>query len=110
MARPQTKINKEEVDEIITLKLQELGGMKSKLTYNNVWNFNKKLCKENTKRKNGEKFNLYGYTFWASEYNNKPYYGKKKIDEIKSSNSITLAGECFDIETDDILLYSMQRP
>ena len=46
MARQKAKVNKNEVDEIISLKLNDLGGLKSKLTYNNVWNFNKELVKE----------------------------------------------------------------
>lgn len=104
MARPENTWDEEEIEEIISLKLQELGGIKSKLSYNNVYKLNQKLCETNTKRKNGENFNLYGYTFWASSYKGKAYYGKEKIDEAKASNKIILAGESFDVDTEDIIL------
>ena len=67
MSRYKNKYDKDEVWEIIKLKLEQLGGVKSNLTYNNVWNFNKKLVEDKVKRSNGEYFNLYGYTFWASK-------------------------------------------
>ena len=35
-----------EVDEIIELKIKDLDGLVSKLTNNNVWEFNKKILKE----------------------------------------------------------------
>lgn len=104
MARPKADINKNEVDEIISLKLNDLGGLKSKLTYNNVWNFNKKLVNEKVLNSEGKPFALYGYTFWASGYNGEDYYGKAKIDEIKSSKEIVLAGESFSRDVQDILL------
>jgi len=50
MARPQISVNKAEIEEIIGLKIRNLGGIKSKLTYNNVWNFNKKLVNDKVKR------------------------------------------------------------
>lgn len=43
MARAKRTIDKEEVDEIIYLKLKELGGMKKRLTYNSVLPSIKKL-------------------------------------------------------------------
>jgi len=104
MARPQISVNKAEIEEIIGLKIRNLGGIKSKLTYNNVWNFNKKLVNDKVKRNDGEPFNLYGYTFWASGYKGKDYYGKEKIDEIKSSNNIIIAGNSFNVEIEDILI------
>ena len=104
MARQKSKINKNEVDEIISLKLNDLGGLKSKLTYINVWTFNKKLVKEKALNSEGKPFTLYGYTFWASGYNGEDYYGKAKIDEIKSSEEIILAGESFSKEVQDILI------
>lgn len=104
MARQRTEVDVLEIEEIIQLKLKELGGLKSKLTYNNVWNFNKELVKSQVKRSNGECFKLYGYTFWASNYNGEDYLGKAKIDEIKNSNEITLAGETFSKDIQDILI------
>lgn len=98
------EINTKEVDEIIALKLNDLGGLKSKLTYNNVWNFNKNLVKDKVLNSEGKPFTLYGYTFWASSYNGEDYYGKAKIDEIKSSKEIVLAGESFSKEVQDILI------
>lgn len=44
MARAKRTIDKEEVDEIIYLKLKELGGMKKRLTYNSVFTFNKEIA------------------------------------------------------------------
>lgn len=104
MARKKNTIDKSEVEEIIALKIQDLGGIKSKLTYNNVWNVNKQLVKEKRKRSNGNLFNLYGYTFWASNYNGEDYYGKSTIDRIKSTDNIILAGESFTVELQDILI------
>lgn len=104
MARPKNEFDENEVEEIIELKLIELGGLKSKLSYNNVWNFNKKLVYDNVKRENGNFFNLYGYSFWASDYDGKEYYGRRKIDEIKKSNRVILAGESFNQDNEDLLI------
>lgn len=104
MARKKAAIDEKEVEQIIALKLNSLAGLKSKLTYNNVWNFNKELHKNKTLNYKGEPFNLYGYTFWASGYNGEDYYGKAKIDEIKESKEIILAGESFSKEVQDILI------
>lgn len=101
MSRYKNKYDEDEVYEIIKLKLEQLAGVKSNLTYNNVWNFNKKLVEEKMKRSNGQYFNLYGYTFWASSYKGKDYYGKQKIDEIKKEEFI-LAGKSFETELQDI--------
>lgn len=104
MPRQKNKVDVLEVEEIINLKIKELGGMKSKLTYNNVWNFNKELVKNNVKRSNGKPFNLYGYTFWASSYNGEDYEGKAKIDKVKNSDDVILAGENFTKDVQDILI------
>jgi hypothetical protein len=105
MARPKMKYEEQEVDEIIELKLAQLCGQKSKLTYNNVWNFNKEIT-NNKKytRKNGEKYKLYGYSFWATGYNGEDYYGKHRIDEIKGEDEFILAGKAFIAEMQDISL------
>jgi hypothetical protein len=104
MGRPQTIVDRSEIEEIVLLKIKDLGGVKSKLTYNNVWNFNKELVAKKVKRKNGKGFNLYGYAFWASAYNGEDYYGKLKIDEIKSVDKVIVAGESFQIDFEDILI------
>lgn len=104
MARKKAEVNTEEVDEIINLKLLELGGLKSKLTYNNVWNYNKELVKNKKTRSNGKPYNLYRYTFWASGYNGEDYYGKKKIDEVKTAEEIVLVGTSYTKDVQDILL------
>ncbi|MGV3075061.1 hypothetical protein ACEE21_08070 [Clostridium baratii] len=104
MARQKKTINKEEVDEIIELTIKELGGLKSKLSYNKVWNFNKKLVKDKIMRANGELFSEYGYTFWASHYKGEDYYGKAQIDKLKSLDDIVIVGESFSRDTQDLLL------
>ncbi|AJD27943.1 hypothetical protein [Clostridium botulinum] len=104
MARQKNEIDIEEIDEIIYLKLNELGGLKSRLSYNNVWTYNKKLVKNNVLRSNGKPFKLYGYTFWAYNYNDEDYYGKAKIDEIKSNEDIVLAGKSFNRGIQDLLM------
>ncbi len=88
MARQKNEIDIEEIDEIIYLKLNELGGLKSRLSYNNVWTYNKKLVKNNVLRSNGKPFKLYGYTFWAYNYNDEDYYGKAKIDQLSEQNKL----------------------
>lgn len=103
MARAKRIIDKEEVDEIIYLKLKELGGMKKRLTYNSVFTFNKEIANNpKYKRKNGDLFNLYGYDFWASSYNNEDYYGRQRINEIKNSSNVVVAGKEFIPEIGDI--------
>lgn len=105
MARPRIKIDKREVEEIIMLKLEELSGVKSKLTYNNVWNFNKKIANNGKYiRENGEMYRLYGYQFWAAEYKGKAYFGKEKIDEIKSQDEFILVGKSFNADIQDIFI------
>lgn len=103
MARAKRTIDKEEVDEIIYLKLKELGGMKKRLTYNSVFTFNKEIANNpKYKRKNGELFTLYGYDFWASSYNNEDYYGIQRINEIKNTSNVIVAGKEFIPEVEDI--------
>ena len=102
MARPKNNFDKDEVEEIIQLKLSELKNKKNKLTYNNVWQFNKELLAKDIKRSNGQSFTLYGYSFWASSYNDVPYYGKQRIDEIKQDSPIIIAGEGINITEGDI--------
>ena len=102
MARPKNSFEKDEVEEIIQLKLSTLKNNKNKLTYNNVWQFNKKLVDDKCLRKNGKPFTLYGYSFWATSYNETPYYGKQRIDEIKTESPIVIAGEGLDITEADL--------
>ena len=42
MARARREVDEIEVEEIIRLKVEELGGAKNKLTNNSVFQFNKK--------------------------------------------------------------------
>lgn len=103
MARAKRTIDKEEVDEIIYLKLKELGGMKKRLTYNSVFTFNKEIANNpKYKRENGELFSLYGYDFWASSYNNEDYHGRQRINEIKNTSNVIVAGKEFIPEVEDI--------
>ncbi|WP_195251376.1 hypothetical protein [Romboutsia sp. 1001713B170207_170306_H8] len=105
MARAKREINEIEVEEIIRLKLEELGGAKNKLTNNSVFQFNKKIANNpEYKRKDGQLFNLYGYDFWAGNYKGEDYYGKKKINEIKNETNIKVAGETFIPEVQDVIL------
>ncbi len=106
MARAKRTIDKEEeVDEIIYLKLKELGGMKKRLTYNSdlLPSIKKEIANNpKYKRKNGELFTLYGYDFWASSYNNEDYYGRQRINEIKNTSNVIVAGKEFIPEVEDI--------
>ncbi len=104
MARPKIEVDEKEVDEIINLKLNELSGVKGRLTYNNVWNFNKELVKNKILNYKGNQFRLYGYTFWAATYNGIDYIGKQKIDEIKSQDSFILAGKEFVTKMQDLIV------
>lgn len=105
MARPKLEIDEKEIDEIIHLKLQDLNGVKSKLTYNNVWVFNKKIANNKQYvRENGSEYNLYGYQFWASSYKGVDYLGKRRIDEIKSQDSFILAGKQFTAKMQDLVV------
>jgi hypothetical protein len=104
MARAKREYDTEEVKEIVNLKLKELGGIKSKLTYNSVFQFNKKIAVNNEyKRSNGELFTLYGYDFWASGYNGEDYYGRKRIDEIKNNSNVQIVGEEYEPDMQDII-------
>lgn len=107
--RKPREFDKDEVDEIILSKLDELGGIRKKLNYYGVWKHNEELANDPTKykRKNGESFNLYGYDFWAGNYGKKdapkePYFGKKRIDEIKSNSTVIIAGEEYTPDMQDL--------
>lgn len=105
MSKPKRIVDHEEVDEIIALKLKDLGGIRKKLTYNSVFKFNENIAKnEEFKRKNGELFKRYGYDFWAGQYNGVDYYGKQKIDEIKRNSNVQVIGEEFAPSINDIIM------
>lgn len=105
MSKPKRKVDYEEVEEIIALKLKDLGGIRKKLTYNSVFKFNENIANnEEFKRKNGELFNRYGYDFWAGQYNGVDYYGKQKIDEIKRNSNVQVLGEEFTPGIKDIIM------
>jgi hypothetical protein len=104
MARAKREVNIEEVNEIINLKLRELCGVKNKLTYNSVFEFNKKIASNNEyKRTSGELFTLYGYDFWAGSYKGEEYFGRKRIDEIKNSSNVQVVGEEYAPDIQDII-------
>lgn len=99
--RPKLKYDEEEVDEIIKMKLDELGGLSNKLTFNNVKILNDKIANNpEYKRADGSLYRKYGYTFWVS----KGYYGYETILKKKQSNEFKLAGESFLPEVRDILV------
>ena len=51
------EIDKKEIEEIIKLRITELDGDASKLTYNSVWKFNERISKDkNYKRYDGKQF------------------------------------------------------
>ena len=105
MARAKRTVDKEEVEEIINLKLEELGGRKNKLTANGLAKFSRKIANnEEYTRSNGSLFNYYGYDFWASDYKGEDYYGKKRLAEIKNSVEVHVAGKDFLPEVQDIIL------
>lgn len=105
MARAKREIDKEEIEEIILLKLEELGGRKSKLTANNVAKFSKEIANnEKYKRKNGKLFNYYGYDIWAGSYKGQDYYGKIKLAEIKNSIDVVAVGKEFIPDLQDIII------
>lgn len=105
MARAKRTVDEVEVDEIINLKLEELGGRKNKLTANGLAKFSKKIANnEEYTRSDGSLFNYYGYDFWASDYKGEDYYGKKRLAEIKNSVEVRVAGRDFLPEVQDIIL------
>jgi hypothetical protein len=73
-----------EVDEIIELKIKDLDGLVSKLTNNNVWEFNKKISADPTfKNFKGEPFKCYSSDFWAGRYKKRDNYGRARIAYYK---------------------------
>lgn len=100
-----TEEMKEEAKEILDLAFKDVGGIRSKLTYNSVVKFNQHIANNpDYARKNGELFNDFGVRFWSKSYNDKPYYGKEIIDEFKKIDKadVSIAGEVFDINNRDI--------
>lgn len=105
MARKKREFDKQEVEEIIQLKLSELNGIVKKLTYNSVYTLNKKIANnEEYKRSDGKLFNLYPYDFWAGAYKDEDNYGKKRITELKNTRARDLDDELFESGLQDILL------
>ena len=95
-----------EVDEIIELKIKELDGIASKLTYNNVWQFNKKISKNpDYKNFKGEQFNCYSSDFWSAKYKNKDNYGRARITYYKDKGyKDAIFNGDFDSNIKDIVL------
>lgn len=105
MARKKVEIDKEEIDEILDLYIEiKLNGVVSKLSNNGVCNFNKEIAdNKNFIRKNGKKFNLYRYNFWAGKYNGQDGYGKKQISERKEKSEVKVVGEQFSPDVLDVI-------
>lgn len=84
-----TEENIQEVNEILQKKFIEVNYVPSKITYNNVFKFNKEIAdNDNYIRHNGKKFTLYSYDFWCNSYKGEPNLGKKLVDEFKALNQI----------------------
>ncbi|WP_338658553.1 hypothetical protein [Paraclostridium sordellii] len=104
MARGKMKIDESEIKEIIDLKVENLNGIVSRLTYNGVCEFNKQIANNpKYKRSNGELFKEYGYTVWAGTYKGEDYIGKKMINDIKEKNKVPIVGADFRPEVQDII-------
>lgn len=100
-----TEEMKEEAKEILNLAFKDVGGIRSKLTYNSVVKFNQHIANNpDYTRENGELFSDFGVRFWSKSYNDKPYYGKEIIDEFKKidKKDVTTGGDIFDINNRDI--------
>lgn len=79
----------EQVYEILQQKFIDVGYVPSKLTYNNVFNFNKEIADNpNYIRNNGERFTAYPKDFWCNSYKGEPNLGKKLVDEFKATRDI----------------------
>ena len=100
--RPKTQYDIEEINEIIEMKLKSVDYNISKVTYNSVFTFNKYLVKTKKRNSKNELFKLYGYSFWAADYRGVPNQGKEQIDLCKRHNHPIIAGESFEVGTDDI--------
>lgn len=100
--RPKTYYDVDEVKEIIDLKLRSMDYDYNKLTYNSVFKFNQYLVTSKIKNNKGNLFKLYGYSFWAAEYKDKPNFGKDQIDLAKQQSLPIIAGEFFEADVADI--------
>lgn len=102
MANIKINYDEQEVDEIIQFKLKKLGGVRKKLTPNNVKTFNEEIAEKPCYiRANGQMFKKYSYTFWID----KNYYGNQKVKEYQEEEEdFTLLGEAFIPEVKDIIL------
>lgn len=105
MARPKTKIDKDEINEIINLYIKKvLNGNTMKLSANGITKFSAQIAKNETYiRQNGLLFNKYKYTIWAGNYQGNDYYGKQRINEIKNEAEVKGVGEAFNPVTLDII-------
>lgn len=93
-----TDEQKQEAREILNLALQDVGGVKSNITYNKVVTFNAHIADNpDYIRSDGSYYKKYGIRFWSRDYNGQPYFGKQIIDDLKKVD-ITVAGEVFEIE------------
>jgi len=98
--REKLKYDEQEVDEIIQLKIDDLKGDISKLTFNNVKSFNKKIAQNPFYvRSNGLLYANYSDTFWGDGN----YYGYQQVCRRKEVK-FKIVGETFTPETKDILV------
>ena len=105
MARKKRDYDEVEVEEIIKLRLAEINGVVSKLSYNGVTKLNKKIANNpDFKRSNGELFKLYPYDFWGGSYKGNDNYGKCRIDDIKATKDLELFSDVFDPNLQDVML------
>lgn len=101
--RPKMQYDSREISEIIELKLKSVNNDINKLTYNSVFKFNQYLVESRRKNSRNENYNLYGYSFWATDYKGIPNYGKEQIDLYKQRHPPIIAGEVFEVAIDDII-------
>lgn len=98
---------KDEVEEIIQLKIQDLDGFNNKLTFYNVYQFNKKIANNpNYLNSKGKVFNQYSSDFWSVKYKNTDNYGRARIlyhKEKKFDTNNVFNGE-FNPDIKDIIL------
>lgn len=100
--RPKTNYDIDEVKEILDRKLQSIDFDYSKFTYNSVFKYNQYLVNKRVLNSKGNIFTLYGYAFWAADYNGVSNYGKEQINLYKQGAKPKVAGEFFAVDTADV--------
>lgn len=103
MAKTKTKVDKEEIEEIIDLYIKEKGGVVSELKYKAISDFNARIASEGLLRANGKAFKLYKYNFWGGSYDGEFNYGKQAIIKRNNKNKVHVIGREFDADVIDII-------